>query len=242
MKYVKTLGLAAVAAMALMAFFGASSASAAVLCKTNTDPCTAGQDLKKAEGEVPADTLTSSLTTGTSAVLKAAFSEVKCSSSHVNGKITNTGGTDLIEEKLVNTEVQGELTELSFTECTCGARTAHVTTTSLGSLKVNDAGTVTSINTRATINCTGLAKCVFGTVAAGTDIGKFTETVVHHPETKPAPTIPAKKAELDAEATLTWFSGAEDSGQFVCAGFGDTGTWTATYQVTTPESLYISHS
>jgi hypothetical protein len=36
MKYVKILGLAAVAAMALMAFVGAGTASATVLCSTNT--------------------------------------------------------------------------------------------------------------------------------------------------------------------------------------------------------------
>jgi len=40
MKLIKMLGLAAVAAIAAMAFIGASSASAAVLCLTNTNPCT----------------------------------------------------------------------------------------------------------------------------------------------------------------------------------------------------------
>jgi len=40
MKPVKMLGLASVAAIAAMAFIGASSASAAVLCLSNTNPCT----------------------------------------------------------------------------------------------------------------------------------------------------------------------------------------------------------
>jgi hypothetical protein len=39
MKHLKMLGLAAVAAMALTAFLGAGSASATVLCKTATNPC-----------------------------------------------------------------------------------------------------------------------------------------------------------------------------------------------------------
>jgi hypothetical protein len=39
MKYVKMLGLAAVAAIAAMAFVGAGSASATTLCKVNTSPC-----------------------------------------------------------------------------------------------------------------------------------------------------------------------------------------------------------
>jgi len=41
MKYVKILGLAAVAAAALMAFVGAGTASATVFCDTNTNPCSA---------------------------------------------------------------------------------------------------------------------------------------------------------------------------------------------------------
>ncbi len=39
MKYVKMFGLAAVAAIAAMAFVGAGSASATTLCKVNTNPC-----------------------------------------------------------------------------------------------------------------------------------------------------------------------------------------------------------
>ena len=204
MKHLKMLGLAAVAAMALMAFFGASSASAGVLCKTHQNHCSAGWKLSNGM------TLTTSLTSGKQAVLKAAFSEVKCNSSHVAGTVTNEGGE--------GAEVEGEITELSFTECKCGERTAHVSVIQKGILKVNGAGTVTSTNTRATIQCTGLASCIYGTVASGTDIGTFTDS-----------TKTGGAAELSASATLTWTSGEGDSGQFVCAGFGDTGTWTAEY-------------
>ena len=42
MKYLKMLGLAAVAAMALTAFLGAGSASATVLCTTTSTPCGTG--------------------------------------------------------------------------------------------------------------------------------------------------------------------------------------------------------
>ena len=211
MKYVKMLGLAAVAAMALMAFFGASSASAAVICKTNADPCGASWDLVKG------DSLNASLKSGTSAVLKAAFSEVKCSKSEVKGEVINTGGK--------GKEVEGDITEITFTECKCGERTAHVTTTEAGSLKVNDAGTTTVVGTRATINCTGLASCIYGTVLSGTDVGSGSG---------------GSPATFNASATLTWSSGTGDSGQFVCAGFGDTGTGTATYQITSPSTLFIS--
>ncbi|MGN6816508.1 MAG: hypothetical protein ACTHK3_10560 [Solirubrobacterales bacterium] len=50
MKYLKMLGLAAVAAMAVMAFFGASSASATVLCTTTTAPCGTGWHVDKTVG------------------------------------------------------------------------------------------------------------------------------------------------------------------------------------------------
>jgi hypothetical protein len=43
MKYLKILGLAAVAAAAVMSIAGAGSASATVLCSTTADPCPAGQ-------------------------------------------------------------------------------------------------------------------------------------------------------------------------------------------------------
>lgn len=39
MKQVKMLGLAAVAALGLMAIVGAGSASATELCSSNTNPC-----------------------------------------------------------------------------------------------------------------------------------------------------------------------------------------------------------
>jgi hypothetical protein len=43
MRYLKALALAAVAAGALMAFIGAGTASATVLCSTTKNPCPAGQ-------------------------------------------------------------------------------------------------------------------------------------------------------------------------------------------------------
>jgi hypothetical protein len=50
MKYLKTFGLAAVAATALMVFFGAGSASAnTIICKTTMTPCPAGWDLEVGE-------------------------------------------------------------------------------------------------------------------------------------------------------------------------------------------------
>ena len=203
MKYLKMLGLAAVAALAFTVFLGAGSASGLVWCKTKQSHCAAGWD--SPSGQL----FRWSLKSGKKATLKAAFSEVQCSSASVEGKVTNTGGN--------GKEVETDITEFSFTECKCGERVAHITTTESGSLRVNDAGTLTSLGTRFTINCTGLASCIYGTVAAGTDIGIMRS---------------GEPAEIDGAATFTWSSGTGDSGQFVCAGFGDTGTWTGTLVMT----------
>ncbi len=85
MKYVKLLGLAAVAAAALMVLLGAGSASAAVLCSTNTSPCTgttypAGTKVKlEATGTMKFETL-GGIVTG------------ECSESSVSGTTSNAGG------------------------------------------------------------------------------------------------------------------------------------------------------
>jgi hypothetical protein len=218
MKYLKTLVLAAMAAMVLIMFLGAGSASAAKGCRTDADPCPAEWALVKG------DTLTGSLTTGTEAVLKAAFAEVKCKKTHVQGEITNAGGAGKV--------IEAQLTSISAEECKCGERTVHVNWLGFGAATVNDAGTVTSTNSTFTAVCTGLASCIFGTTASGTDVGMVTDTTDTGGGT----------ARADASASLTYFSGVGDSGQFVCSGFGDTSQWSATYQLTTPDALWLVSS
>lgn len=109
MKYVKMLGLAAVAAMALMAFLGASSASANVLCTENATPCPGNHPTEKKYivGDVVTATAVSPILTGSP--------EVTCDHSEVAIKITNAGGK--------NVNVTGEVTKLTFTG-NCVAHTA----------------------------------------------------------------------------------------------------------------------
>jgi hypothetical protein len=106
MKYVKMLGLAAVAAMALMAFLGASSASATVLCKTATNPCGAGW--------VYTGALEGSLTSGSSAVLESTgenpLIEDTCTVSVVKGEVTKDGGAGV--------NASGPVNSVSFEKCT----------------------------------------------------------------------------------------------------------------------------
>ena len=163
MKYVKVLGLAAVAAMALMAFLGASTASATVLCKTQlTSGCAA------AGWAYPSGTLISaSLEASATLETTGGTPIVTCETGLVEGSTTNAGSSA--------DTVDGNLSKLEFGGCT---RTVDVL--NKGSLEVHwisgtDNGTVTSKSAEVTIN-TPFGNCVYGTAATGTHIGTITAT------------------------------------------------------------------
>jgi len=209
MKYLKMLGLAAVAATALMAF-GAGSASATELCKVKESPCSAANMYD------PPQVIHATLKAGTEAVLTAGFATVKCSKSTVEIEQTSTGGT--------NETVTGNIKALTFPEEACNCK---VTITALGSGEIHTDsaaadgnGTLTGTNTRATINCAGIS-CNFGT--EGTDIG-----TLHGSATDPV---------LTANASLKYFAG--DASNFTCTVGSGTGTWKAEYTVTSPLGLFV---
>jgi hypothetical protein len=105
MKYLKMLGLAAVAATALMAF-GASSASATELCKENvTTPTTCPAASKYGVGTQ----IHAVLKAGTTATLTSSLVDVHCTGSTVQGEVTGAGGH--------NVHVKGKIKQLSFTGC-----------------------------------------------------------------------------------------------------------------------------
>lgn len=104
MKYIKVLGLAAIAAMALIAFVGASSASATVLCTRNLTSCPEGHSTE--EMYEVGDIITG---TSTNATLSSDLSNVICEHSETVAEITSTGGSGL--------PVEGEIIELNFSKC-----------------------------------------------------------------------------------------------------------------------------
>jgi len=89
MKYVKMLGLAAVAAAALMAFVGASTASATVLCKTAGTGSPTGTTCP-ANQAYPAGTAITAVNKGT-VKLDTTFKTIECSGSEVKGSTSNEG-------------------------------------------------------------------------------------------------------------------------------------------------------
>jgi hypothetical protein len=161
MKYLKMLGVAAIAALGLMAF-GAGSASATELCSTNTSPCTG---TKYNSGTA----VTSQLKSGTQATLTTNITNVHCKKSTVAGSTTSSGGKGLA--------VTGTITNLTFTECaTTGGTACTVTTLNKpyaasivatgggnGTLQVTSGG---SGNPGATVVCGFLINCTFSTASA----------------------------------------------------------------------------
>ncbi|MGN6254287.1 MAG: hypothetical protein ACTHO8_04815 [Solirubrobacterales bacterium] len=149
MKYVKMLGLAAIAAAALMAFAAVGSASAAttLTCGSGT-LCAAETTIEsKSEGK---------------AVLDAPFGNVECEST-VKGHTTNTAGSP-----------DGPITSLTWSNC--GGDT--VTTLENGSLSIetegatsNNNGTLKSTGSKVTVIHLGV-HCIYET--SGTTLGKVT--------------------------------------------------------------------
>jgi hypothetical protein len=212
MKYAKMLALAAVVAGAFMAFIGAGTASATVLCSTTIETCPTAQ-------KWPANTaLDFSLTKETSADLTetSGSSIVTCKESTVKGKITNTGSS--------TETVSGPVEELTFKNCNL-----PVTVLRRGSLEVHSIagtsnGTVTAVSTEAgkpafevTVNTVFFGSCIFR-VENGTDLGTIEE---------------GNPAMFTAKAAAVKSSGV------VCP---ETSFWSATYTLTTPSGTTLSVS
>jgi len=211
MKNLKMLGLAAVAAMALMAMVGAGTASATELCSTNTSPCTGTKYLS-------GTTISAQLKAGTGAVLTNSISNVTCKKSTVDITTTSSGGSGVAV-----TGTAPKTTGLTFSECTnsfgetCTAEvvdlpySGSVTATGKGngSMTVQADG---SGNPGAKVVCGSLINCTFKTASA-------TLTV-----TGGNPAIAAANAiELTREG-----------------GFcPTTSKWDAEYEVTAPKPLFV---
>ena len=158
MKYVKMLGLAAVAAMALMAFLGANSASATVLCTKTETPCAAANKISPSNDPEMVATLTGSAVLeedpGTNVIATCSASEMVANSTKAGSKTETAAG--------------------SISKLTWGGCSTTVDNVALGSLEIHhiagtDHGTVTSVGTEVTLNLFGVS-CTL----KGTDLGTLT--------------------------------------------------------------------
>lgn len=209
MKYLKLMGLAAIAAAALMALAG--TASATII----TSP----------SGTQYSGTLKTELNGG-EAILKSSFiGEVKCKKSTVEGKIETQGA---------EVTASGRISTLDFTEC--NGVVTPISTEEVGGVKyygsleahteykegkvqaANNNGTLTSKNTEVTVELAGL-HCIFRTSATGTELGLVTG---------------GTPATFKAESAAIPRTGGR-SGAFC----GSSAFWNANYKVVTPGSLFI---
>jgi hypothetical protein len=149
MKYVKILGLAAMALTALMAMAGTASAT------TLTSPTGSSYTSK-----IVAVSSNAKLTGAF-----GSFGAIECSESTVEGTV-ESHGTGLT--------VKGKITKLTFTTCKGGEVTDPVAqpgTLELHSTGKTNEGTLTSLNAAVIVHNTILGTCTFTTASTGTDIG-----------------------------------------------------------------------
>ncbi len=151
MKYVKILGLLAVAAAAMMAFAGTASATSV------TSP----------SGTVYTSTIKASSENGHVKLVGPLNINIQCASS-VEGTVGTHGS---------GVTAAGNISALTFTNCTNGY-SATVINNNFGSLEIHATGsgngTLTSKNTEVTVTTPLGFNCIYKTAAAGTDIGTLT--------------------------------------------------------------------
>jgi hypothetical protein len=217
MKYAKILGLAAVAALALTALFGAGPASATVLCKetpSGSPPvCPSAQTYNAGQtilGEATDPLLTNDLET------------VTCKRSNATFEIKQTGSP--------TSTVIGTVTALTFTECetvitrtpcTVGvenlpylAEVHWISGTHNGTFTGKGVGTS---NPGAKVTCLGVLVCKFSTP----------EAVLAVNGGNPANLV-ANKVEL------------EPNGGFLGAICPSEAFWDATYAATNPTNIWVA--
>lgn len=159
MKYMKILGLAAMAAMAITALIGAGTASANVLCTENKTPCPGSHPTEKKY--IAGDVLSA---TAENATLTAE-PEVQCQHSATSVKVTNPGNA--------TTNVTGTVESLSFTNCTTfgGFIGCTVTVENIPyHAEITGVGATASLTVKtdgggepsARVSCAGIINCTFG--------------------------------------------------------------------------------
>jgi len=159
MKYFKTLGLAAVAAAALMAFVGAGAASATVICKNNLNT-------EKCSEPYPVGTEgTASLAAGTSALFTTTEGETldTCTESTIKSTLKEAGSS--------TTTVKSGVSTMTFAKCTFPTKVINGGSAELHWIKGTDNGTLTTFNTEVTISTIFFGSCIYGAPSTGIDVG-----------------------------------------------------------------------
>jgi len=212
MRTLKMLALAAIAALGLMAFVGAGTASAATTCKTKPN---AANECPTGWHHPIGTIIHATLKVGTTANLETTAGETvdTCTESTIKSHTTTTGG--------LNKPVKTAVTVLSWGSVSTPCTTTTDTLT-LGELEEEangtvGNGTVTGSGSKVTVNIAGLS-CVYGT-GGGTTLGTATG---------------GEPATIDVNAVIN-----KQEGSFLCPS---TTRWTATYVTTEPIPYWIANA
>lgn len=194
MKYLKMLGLAAVAAMAVMAFVGAGTASADELCTKNENPCATANKIT---------TIHATLTAGKTAILETTEGTVldTCTEGTIHAVVSTQGtGVDPITGTIDALTWGSGTTPCTFTTDTIKTGTLTATNSGTGTN-----GNVTGIGNEVTVNTGLFGSCVF-TTGTGTKLGTITggtnKLAINTVVTKVSGLCPSS-ARWTAEYTIT---------------------------------------
>ena len=213
MKYVKMLGLAAVAAAALTAFVGASSASATVLCTTPGTGTPTGTTCPEGWAAGPTHEIHAVNTTNATLTSNESFKpNIVCEVSTVKGHPENEGSA--------TETVRGAIEVLTFEKC----GESEVKVLNKGSLEIHwiegtHNGTLTGTGqeiTTVTPSIFGNIHCIYKTNSTHLGVLNGGETASLTAASKPIPHL---------ETSSLCPSGP---------------TWDATYSITTPDHLYVT--
>jgi hypothetical protein len=215
MRHLKTMGVAVIAVFALVAFAGATTASATRLCATNTTPCSSIYTHTNFH---------STLATGQPAVLTTSGGIINptlsCTTSTVSVTNTNAGGG-------AGVPVAGKLTSLSFSGCTSVNPAGCSSTATIGSL-ASATGTIAY-----TSGMNGTLRLTPPTVSFSCPIlGSPVTCTFGGSGTVDATVTGGTRAVIDVRN-----QNIASTGGFGCP---NASTWNATYH--TSNTLYISNS
>jgi len=156
MKYLKMFGLAAVAAVALMAIAGAGSASATVLCHKAESPCSQKWSFGTETEFVVRPETTARWFSGINTLME-------CSSGDLKGSVTNAGGSSQTVVIGINT--------FSWSSCNVGNTTLAPGELEIHSISGSTNGTATLKGFTTKIESIQYGTCVYTSGTTGAHLG-----------------------------------------------------------------------
>jgi hypothetical protein len=206
------IGLAALAAAVVMAFLGASSASANVkLCKKDEKNCAAANTYALPQA------VHAELQPGTVAVLHAGPVNDECEKSLITGTAKTSSATELT----------GLLETTTFSSCSCEEQKLENLFYKVSILPTNAAGeSIWHFTNDGSGVPAGLVKC--GSLSCLYEKSNVLVTALL--KTSGLPLI-----DVNTELTV---NGSKDSG-FLCL-FGGNAHWEASYEITKPDPVFIT--